>query len=243
MIDPQHDETVCSKRLWVLNVLTDDESGAMTPMLAMHLSQCQECQALAQSLQDVTAALNEDGMAEPPTHLHEMTAGRLREALTRGAALSGRSTSPRWDDAETTVEPAVLNRHLRVSALAAAVLISVGLAWFATTRTPDANDSPAIADGPARPAVQPTVSPAPDATSTDSQVARATETPSSPTRTDSLNASLEKLSLDEFLDRRLSDTTQAFQFGPIPSAPPRRGNGSVDSPPALGSTAPNREQP
>ena len=63
----------CSKRLWVMTALSDDEllgeEGSLPQGLRFHVSQCESCRVLAESLLSVSQGLGELSVVEPPDEL------------------------------------------------------------------------------------------------------------------------------------------------------------------------------
>lgn len=84
----------CSKRVWVMTVLSDDEAladhGRLPHGLRFHLSRCPSCRALADGLRSVTDGLGLLADLEPSEALTSDADQQAHNALEAGARLTGR---------------------------------------------------------------------------------------------------------------------------------------------------------
>lgn len=84
----------CRKRVWVMTVLSDDESlgtdQTLPPGLEFHLSRCADCRRLADELLAVRSGLAALTLAEPPDELFFRANAQAEDALASGATLTGR---------------------------------------------------------------------------------------------------------------------------------------------------------
>ncbi|MCO6437458.1 MAG: hypothetical protein J5J06_10255 [Phycisphaerae bacterium] len=131
----------CSKRLWVLTALSDDDvldAGAPLPRgLSLHLAQCSSCRELAEDLQSVGRGLREMGRSQMPAGLQERAVAQARTALMDGARPTGRVDLDALEDdpAPDSVPSAPIAwPHWAACAAAAMVLLTVGsVAWWAAS--------------------------------------------------------------------------------------------------------------
>lgn len=131
--------TSCSKRLWVMSTLTDDDPIASELPLGMrsHLSRCESCRALVRDLRVVNNQLELLGALEPSLADKSSEAvladanERLRQALKDGARLTGRVEIP---DEPFVVAPHTDFRrpakYARYAVAAVLAFAAVGSAWW-----------------------------------------------------------------------------------------------------------------
>lgn len=134
MTDPERIEVggeVCPKRLWVMTVLSDDEllggDAALPQGLQFHLSRCDSCRRLADSLLQVSDCLYGLAQLEPGDELAVRARSRACEALAAGAELTGHVEIP--DDPESELghtRGASWTAYARYAA-AAAIVFGMGV--------------------------------------------------------------------------------------------------------------------
>jgi len=122
----------CPKRVWVMTVLSDDESlgtdQALPPGLEFHLSRCADCRRLADELLAVRSELAALTSAEPPDELFVRANAQATGALASGATLTGR-VEPRDDGVDLLrAEPRrAWRRWVAPIAVAATIALAVGI--------------------------------------------------------------------------------------------------------------------
>lgn len=126
----------CSKRLWVLTMLSDDgllaANEALPQGLAFHLSRCPSCRAVAEQLRATAAGLNRLTSESVPEGLEARAFAQARAALSDGARLTGRVTLPPEIELVQDLVPRRRPDLTKVSVAAAAaiVLFVSGGAWW-----------------------------------------------------------------------------------------------------------------
>ncbi len=129
LLEQDHGEAICPKRLWVLTALTDDElldqGDALPQGLRFHLARCESCRQLADRLLLVTSSLHEISGLESASDLADRADAQAVNALRTGAKLTGRVTIPDEPEVEVARPGRVL--WLRFGRVAAAAAIVFGL--------------------------------------------------------------------------------------------------------------------
>lgn len=127
----QTDATICPKRLWVMNTLSDEDTlvgeSGLPQTLRLHLSRCDACNELAKRLMAVSASLASLGELEPETTLADRAHHRVLTALADGARLTGRVEIP---DEPVELNPGFGAMPWRRYAVAASVALALGASGF-----------------------------------------------------------------------------------------------------------------
>jgi len=122
----------CAKRVWVMTVLSDDESfgpdQALPPGLEFHLSRCPECRALADELLAVTSGLSGLAATAAPAGLLDRANTQAGAALAAGGELTGR-VDPGDEGCELLTAPkgAAWRRWTMPLAIAALLALAAGV--------------------------------------------------------------------------------------------------------------------
>jgi hypothetical protein len=123
----------CSKRLWVMTVLSDDEAvepkRPIPDTVRLHLNQCPPCRELATRLTHVSAGLKGLANSTPRQAIERDAGDRALAALKAGAKVTGR-VSFAFDDIDDEPLKAAAkdtqgSRLHRPMLIAAAVLLAV----------------------------------------------------------------------------------------------------------------------
>lgn len=136
----------CPKRVWVMTALSDDEAAVdadgLSQGIRLHLASCESCRKLADQLLGVGSALRQMSAAELDGDLASRADAQAMEALRAGGRLTGRVDIPDEPEPSTEDSPSRGWRPPRRYAMAAAILLAVGV--YFTIRSGDAEQSPPI---------------------------------------------------------------------------------------------------
>lgn len=170
LLEQDHGEAICPKRLWVLTALSDDElldqGDALPQGLQFHLARCESCRKLADRLMLVTSSLHEISELESEANLADRADAQAVDALRAGAKLTGRVTIPDEPEGEVVRPGRVL--WLRFGRVAAAAAIVFSLTLWGVQQLSNPPRQALVEDRPARngesdlPALE-TVASSPDA--------------------------------------------------------------------------------
>ena len=132
----------CSKRLWILTTLSDDEAaGAGTPLpagLSAHLAQCPSCRLLAEELRLAGDGIRRLAESAPPADLLNRATGQCLAALYDGGRLSGRVPSEALEVPDSEMPEPSLRSWSRSAAkylAAASILLVLGMMGMWSLRT------------------------------------------------------------------------------------------------------------
>jgi hypothetical protein len=126
-------ETVCTKRNWVLSVFWDDDGldvpATLPPGLASHLERCESCRDYASELRALTDQIRSLRQEDPPAGLQAVADARVISALASGALPVSTEELPEFEqeDRPPFWTSAAVKRYLGALAMAAAVALAVGV--------------------------------------------------------------------------------------------------------------------
>jgi hypothetical protein len=147
----------CPRRAWVVRSLSDDDeagnANAVSQALQLHLVQCPSCKRVADQLAGVTETLRGLGDGEPPEALLARANEQVGASLRQGGALTGRVSIPDDDGPICAVRGATFLARYARYALAASILLALGLTavWVLNRPAPSSQLADVAKPGPAAP--------------------------------------------------------------------------------------------